>query len=143
MWMQRGFTLVELMIVVVVIAVLAALALPAYQDYVARAQIAEGLSLASQAKAGIVEYYGNHNSWPSSNTDAGIADSGTSIKGRYVTSVSIDDNGVINILYDETTTAEWIRGETLTLTPTASGGSVVWECGGSIDPRYLPSSCRQ
>ena len=71
---QKGFTLIELMIVVAIIGVLAAIAIPAYQDYTIRAQVSEGLTLASGAKAAVSEYYMNHGAWPTDNAVAGLAD---------------------------------------------------------------------
>ena len=88
---MQGFTLIELMIVVAIIAILAAIALPAYQDYVARAQVSEGYSLAGDARTGVVIYHADKGTYPADNPDAGIADP-ASITGRYVESVTIGPN---------------------------------------------------
>ena len=69
---QKGFTLIELMIVVAIIGILAAIAMPAYQDYTIRAQVSEGLTLAAAAKAAVAEFYANKGKWPSDNSAAGM-----------------------------------------------------------------------
>jgi type IV pilus assembly protein PilA len=136
----KGFTLIELMIVVAIIAVLAALALPAYQDYVARAQVAEGYSLASDARTAIVVYHADRSAYPADNPDAGLAIP-TSISGRYVESVTVGPaNGAIEVLFGNESSAK-ISGQTLTLQMQNPGGALHWDCGG-LDPRYLPSACR-
>src|SRR5918994_3257890 len=90
---QKGFTLIELMIVVAIIGILAAIAIPAYQDYTIRSQVTEGLNLAAPAKASVAEVYANRGDWPADNTEAGIGSS-ASIVGKYVTSVSIGSGGI-------------------------------------------------
>ncbi|EMT9568253.1 pilin [Neisseria gonorrhoeae] len=71
--LQKGFTLIELMIVIAIVGILAAVALPAYQDYTARAQVSEAILLAEGQKSAVTEYYLNHGTWPKDNTSAGVA----------------------------------------------------------------------
>lgn len=135
----QGFTLIELMIVVAIIAILAAIALPAYQDYVARAQVAEGLGLATGAKTAIATYYGSTGRFPSNNPVAGL-DEAEKIKGRYVRSVTVDDSGKISVEFSDKASSK-ISGDILTLHARNNLGSLSWRCDG-IKPKYLPESCR-
>ncbi|ENX9526417.1 pilin, partial [Neisseria gonorrhoeae] len=91
--LQKGFTLIELMIVIAIVGILAAVALPAYQDYTARAQVSEAILLAEGQKSAVTEYYLNHGKWPENNDSAGVASS-DKIKGKYVESVTVE-NGVV------------------------------------------------
>ncbi|HFA7257132.1 TPA: pilin, partial [Neisseria gonorrhoeae] len=91
--LQKGFTLIELMIVIAIVGILAAVALPAYQDYTARAQVSEAILLAEGQKSAVTEYYLNHGEWPENNTSAGVA-SASDIKGKYVQKVEVN-NGVV------------------------------------------------
>lgn len=134
-----GFTLIELMIVVAIIAILAAIALPAYQDYVARAQVSEGFSLATGAKSAIAVYYGDRGSFPADNAAAGMAQPG-SIRGKYVSSVTVGNTGSIDVLFSSSSNAK-ISGQTLALEVTDANGSLTWQCGG-LDDKYMPASCR-
>ncbi len=138
---QQGFTLIELMIVVAIIGILAAVAIPAYQDYTIRAQISEGLSLASAAKAAVVEYYMENGAWPSKNDDAGLADK-HDIMGKYTEHISVKDN-VIEIKYEYDANAA-ITNEKIELTATNNDGSISWTCAsaGTIKPNHLPAGCR-
>ncbi|HFA1831224.1 TPA: pilin, partial [Neisseria gonorrhoeae] len=91
--LQKGFTLIELMIVIAIVGILAAVALPAYQDYTARAQVSEAILLAEGQKSAVTEYYLNHGIWPEDNDKAGVANP-TEIKGKYVQKVEVN-NGVV------------------------------------------------
>ena len=155
---QKGFTLIELMIVVAIIGILAAVALPAYQDYTVRAKVTEGLSLAGAAKAAVAENAAN---------GAPLASGWTApASTKNVASVAIATNGVITITYDNSIDG----GKTLKITPLAgsvasgtnlvagtvpTSGSISWVCAsatsttantnvskGTINDKYVPASCR-
>ncbi|EMT3235071.1 pilin [Neisseria gonorrhoeae] len=91
--LQKGFTLIELMIVIAIVGILAAVALPAYQDYTARAQVSEAILLAEGQKSAVTEYYLNNGKWPADNSAAGVAAS-SKIIGKYVKQVEVK-NGVV------------------------------------------------
>jgi type IV pilus assembly protein PilA len=158
---QKGFTLIELMIVVAIIGILAAIAIPAYQDYTIRSQVTEGLNLASDIKAGVAEWRANTGEWPDDLVDLGIGSgSGATAKGgKYVESVDVAA-GVITIIYGKQANST-IRGAasgTLTMRPGLNGNNdVIWVCGRAATPaditvsgadgttvldKYLPASCR-
>ncbi len=141
--LQQGFTLIELMIVVAIIGILAAIAIPAYQDYTIRAQVSEGLNLASGAKAAVSESFMDRGVMPANNVAAGI-ETAVNIKGKYVTQVLVVD-GEVRVTYGLDANNS-ILGAVLNLTPVAAGGSVVWDCNGgnilSANPKWLPSACR-
>ncbi|MBH5527754.1 pilin, partial [Neisseria meningitidis] len=125
--LQKGFTLIELMIVIAIVGILAAVALPAYQDYTARAQVSEAILLAEGQKSAVTEYYLNHGTWPSNNTSAGVATS-TDIKGKYVKEVKVA-NGVITATMLSTGVNKEIQGKKLSLWAKRQAGSVKWFCG--------------
>ncbi|HGG7684326.1 TPA: pilin [Neisseria meningitidis] len=167
--LQKGFTLIELMIVIAIVGILAAVALPAYQDYTARAQVSEAILLAEGQKSAVTEYYLNHGEWPANNSSAGVATS-ANIKGKYVQSVEVK-NGVVTATMLSTGVNKEIQGKKLSLWAKRQNGSVKWFCGqpvtrdkadkaddgvtatdaaitaasdatANIDTKHLPSTCR-
>ena len=132
--LQKGFTLIELMIVVAIIGILAAIAIPAYQDYTIRAQVSEGLTLAADVKAGVAEYVAQVGDWPITLAEAGLGSAVlTDKQGRYVNSVEMD-NGTIDIAYGHDANDK-IQGSHLALQPFLNdNGDVVWRCGKSNAP---------
>lgn len=155
---QKGFTLIELMIVVAIIGILAAIAIPAYQDYTIRSQVTEGLNLASDLKAGVAELYAQDGAFTDIDLDAiGISGGATDKAGKYVTEIDVAA-GVITITYGNDANSN-IDGSELSLTPGVNAnGDVIWQCGdfvptgtgismetaGNTDVanKYLPASCR-
>ncbi|HFA3150177.1 TPA: pilin, partial [Neisseria gonorrhoeae] len=111
--LQKGFTLIELMIVIAIVGILAAVALPAYQDYTARAQVSEAILLAEGQKSAVTEYYLNHGEWPKDNDSAGVASAST-IKGKYVQKVEVT-NGVVTAQMASTGVNKEIKGKKLSL----------------------------
>ena len=158
--LQKGFTLIELMIVVAIIGILAAIAIPAYQDYTIRAQVSEGMNLAAGAKAAVSESYLNRGAWPADRTTAGMSAVATDTQGKYVGQVGVA-TGAITITFGNEAHAN-ILGQTLGMIPYLSvDDSVIWRCGTSAVPagadltkpaagaaatslavQYLPSACR-
>ncbi|HFA3041459.1 TPA: pilin, partial [Neisseria gonorrhoeae] len=125
--LQKGFTLIELMIVIAIVGILAAVALPAYQDYTARAQVSEAILLAEGQKSAVTEYYLNHGKWPEDNDKAGVASAST-IKGKYVKEVKVE-NGVVTATMNSSNVNKEIKDKRLSLWGRRQDGSVKWFCG--------------
>jgi type IV pilus assembly protein PilA len=163
--LQKGFTLIELMIVVAIIGILAAIAIPAYQDYTIRAQVSEGMNLAAAAKAAVSETFLNRGVAPALRVNAGMSAAATDTSGKYVTQVAVG-NGTITVTFGNEANAA-IAGQTLEIVPYVTpDSSVAWRCGGAPAPagagvvimptavytggtlaganfvRFLPSACR-
>ncbi|HGT8567549.1 TPA: pilin, partial [Neisseria gonorrhoeae] len=126
--LQKGFTLIELMIVIAIVGILAAVALPAYQDYTARAQVSEAILLAEGQKSAVAGYCPNHGKWPENNASAGVASSPTDIKGKYVESVTVE-KGVVTAKMKPSGVNKEIQGKKLSLWAKRENGSVKWFCG--------------
>jgi type IV pilus assembly protein PilA len=166
--LQKGFTLIELMIVVAIIGILAAIAIPAYQDYTIRSQVTEGLTLASDIKAGVAEYLAQTGSWPTDLTDVGLGSAATNKESRYVESINVT-TGTIQIVYGRDANSKINNATSATaeldLQPFVNAnGDVTWLCGNANQPlnasddpgdgvvstavattlldKYMPASCR-
>ncbi|HGM0239664.1 TPA: pilin [Neisseria gonorrhoeae] len=161
--LQKGFTLIELMIVIAIVGILAAVALPAYQDYTARAQVSEAILLAEGQKSAVTEYYLNNGKWPADNGAAGVA-SASKIIGKYVKQVEVK-NGVVTATMKSDGVNKEIKDKKLSLWARRQDGSVKWFCGQpvkresnnaddvkadgtdgangtKIETKHLPSTCR-
>lgn len=141
--LQKGFTLIELMIVIAIIGILAAIAIPAYQDYIARSQASEAVSLMSGAKTPLAEYFSDKGVWPAVAAVAGTT------AGKYVNTITSSTSGAATDTGEVTLTATMKGAGSVnknivskTVLMTSTSGST-WKCQvGTIDSKYLPAACR-
>jgi len=143
---QKGFTLIELMIVIAIIGILAAIAIPAYQDYTIRSKVSEGLALAGAAKLAVAETVDSVGRYPTgANVSYGLP-TDVSIAGNYVSAVAAAaTTGIITISFNNNVGGNPSANlKTIVLTPnTSSIGSMKWICGGgTMQSKYLPATCR-
>ena len=143
---QKGFTLIELMIVVAIIAILAAIAIPAYQNYLIRAQVSEGAVLASASETALAEYYQNTGKFPSTAASAGLPSNAASTTGKYVSGVdAVGTPGVIKATFGTSQVNTAINGEVIAFSAITHGGTMAWSCASgatTVPSKYLPTVCR-
>lgn len=132
---SRGFTLVELMIVITIIGILAAIAIPSYQIYAVRTKVSEGMILAGPVKFAVYDFLVQSERMPADNAELGLAPP-AQIRGRYVSSIAVAE-GVITVTFGDTS----LSGETITLTPATVGGNISWTCASSLPDHMKPKGC--
>ena len=148
---QQGFTLIELMIVVAIIGILAAIALPAYQDYTARAKMSEVVAAASACKTGVAEFIQTNGAFPADAEAAGCSANET----KYVKAVTVGESGLVEVEIQSIATGADTKKLQLQPTTDAARKTAMaaatdniqgWSCGtdaDSADWKYFPANCRQ
>lgn len=137
---QKGFTLIELMIVVAIIGILAAVAIPAYQDYTVKSKVSESASLVSPALHAIGAMCGEGRfASATSNALVGLP-TNVSISGKYVKQLDVGAAGVVSVTMQTMAELGAASGQTVTYTPNCSTGSLTWTVGGTVPAKYLPKS---
>ncbi|MEN8720608.1 MAG: pilin [Oceanococcaceae bacterium] len=143
MRLQRGFTLIELMIVVAIIGILAAVAIPAYQDYIAKAQVSEAFSTSNSARTAISEYGYMNGAYPGADTDPSNSD--LDVDATYSTLSVAANTGVISIeMKAEGVVNARVAGCSVTLTPPElvdDLAAFIFACTSTCEQRYLPNNC--
>lgn len=148
---QKGFTLIELMIVVAIIAILAAIAIPQYETYITKTQFTESSTIASGMETDTNLYWTQKGSCPQVGKTPGFPKAAGSYKGKYVASAEIKDgtasaNATCDIVVSFSTTAGSVSkpllSKTATFKGTQTGGNFNWQCSSTAAPKYLPEACR-
>jgi len=146
---QKGFTLIELMIVIAIIAILAAIAVPAYQTYITKSQFTEAMTVANGIETNVSLYWTQNGACPTLGTTPGFPDAAGDYKGKYVASASIAAGDAatnptcnIEIKFNDSGVSEDLQSATVTFKGSQDGGNFQWQCNTSVKDKFLPEACR-